>query len=252
VTWTVKNTSTGVSQPTGWIDTVYLTDTPSDPLNKNAITMTLGSVAHNSAVNPSATYDARLDVELSPSAVGLFIVVDTDAPQDGVDLVHNIVKEVDETNNLKAVSSIVTPVPADLVVTSVSIPPVNYSGEKMTFTYTVQNKGPNQVWPGTPYWTDFLWVSADPTFDRFRASFLGQTTHFADHPLQPGESYNVSFTATLPAGTGGHYYLYIDPDAHNDFRQPLYLPGSPGNHRLVAGQHGRQLVLAGPVQSLGL
>jgi len=23
VTWTVKNTSTGVSQPTGWIDTVY-------------------------------------------------------------------------------------------------------------------------------------------------------------------------------------------------------------------------------------
>jgi len=57
----------------------------------------------------------------------------------------------------------------------------------------------------------------------FELHFSGQTTHFADHPLQPGESYNVSFTATLPAGTGGHYYLYIDPDAHNDFPPNLYI-----------------------------
>ena len=60
-----------------------------------------------------------------------------------------------------------TPVPADLVITNVSIPQVNYSGEKMTFTYTVKNEGPNPVWAGTAYWTDFIWLSADPTFNRF-------------------------------------------------------------------------------------
>ena len=95
----------------------------------------------------------------------------------------------------------------------------------MTFSYTVTNNGPNAVWAGTGYWTDFLWLSADPTFDRMRASFLGQTTHVQDpnSPLQPGQSYNVSYTATLPAGTGGHYYLYIDLDAHNDLNPSLYI-----------------------------
>ena len=42
VSWTVQNPSTGVAQPTGWIDTVYLTNNPTNPLDKNATTLTLG------------------------------------------------------------------------------------------------------------------------------------------------------------------------------------------------------------------
>ena len=223
VNWTVENDGNGVAAPTGWIDTVYLTNDPTNPLDQNAITMTLGSVEHDAMLNPDATYGASLTVELSPSAVGQSIVVYTDAPQPSISTPYNVVKEVSETNNLKAVPSIVTPVPADLVVTNVSIPSVNYSGESMTFSYTVQNQGTNPVWAGTAYWTDFIWLSADPTFDRFRASFLGQTTHEQDGPLQPGASYTVSYTVTLPPGTGGQYYLYIDLDAHNDLPPGLYI-----------------------------
>ena len=73
--------------------------------------------------------------------MGQYIVVYTDAPQPNVDPTINVVKEVDETNNLKAVATNVTPVPADLVITNVSIPTVNYSGESMTFSYTVKNEG---------------------------------------------------------------------------------------------------------------
>ena len=138
--------------------------------------------------------------------------------------------------------------PADLVVTNVSIPPVNYSGEKMTFTYTVTNEGPNPVWPGTPYWTDFLWLSADPTFIRTRASFLGQTTHVQDPArCSRAQSYTVTYTVTLPPGTGGHYYLYIDLDAHNDLPPNLYTyqarlettdwwPASTGDNSYWLGQ----------------
>src|SRR5262249_19246874 len=117
----------------------------------------------------------------------------------------------------------VTPVPADLVVTNVSIPQVNYSGEQMTFSYTVKNEGQYQVWTGTNYWTDFIWLCAEPTFDRQQASFLGQTTHIQNQPLQPGQSYTISYTVTLPPGTGGQYYLYIDLDAHNDLPPYPYI-----------------------------
>src|SRR5262249_7758635 len=42
VSWTVQNQATGVAQPTGWIDTVYLTNNPTNPLDQNATTLTLG------------------------------------------------------------------------------------------------------------------------------------------------------------------------------------------------------------------
>ena len=182
VNWTVENDGDGVASPTGWIDTVYLTNDPTDPLAQDAITMTLGSVEHDTVLNPGDSYNASLTVELSPSAVGQYIVVYTDAPQPGLLTPVDEVVESNEDNNLGSTDTDVTPVPADLVVTNVSIPTTNYSGEPMTFSYTVTNEGPNQVWAGTQYWTDFIWVCADPTLVRTDASFLGQTTHYQDGP----------------------------------------------------------------------
>ncbi len=128
--WTVTNTGNGVAQPTGWIDTVYVTNDPTNPLDKNAITMTLGSVEQDTPLAAGASYNASLSVELSPSAVGQYFVVYTDAPQPSINTPYNIVKEINENNNITPSAATVTPVPADLVVTNVSIPTVNYSGEQ--------------------------------------------------------------------------------------------------------------------------
>src|SRR5262249_38323062 len=135
----------------------------------------------------------------------------------------NPVKEADETNNARAEDINVTPVPANLKVTHIDVPQVNYSGETVTFTYTVTNVGSFPVWDGTRSWRDFLWLSADPSFIRTRASYLGESLHVQQTPLMPGQSYNVSFTTKLPEGTDGQYYLYIDLDAHNDL-SPLFFP----------------------------
>ncbi len=61
VSWTVENEGNGPAQPTGWIDTVYLTNDPTNPLDQNAITMTLGSVAHNYGAQRGDELQRELD-----------------------------------------------------------------------------------------------------------------------------------------------------------------------------------------------
>ena len=154
--------------------------------------------------------------------MGQYFVVDTDAPQPGKGPGQYWVSESLRTpTTCWRPSTSVTPVPADLVVTNVSIPTVNYSGESMTFSYTVENEGSNPVWEGTQYWTDFIWVSPEPTFNRYDASFLGQTTHAQTTPSRPARA-NRQLHSDLPPGTSGQYYLYIDLDAHNDLPPALY------------------------------
>ena len=215
VDWSVINESTGVARPPGWIDRVYLSDRR-DPFEKGARNMVLGEVRHDQTLAPGASYTESLPpTVLSPSAAGRYIVVVVD---DG----PRIVNEVREQNNQMSTEALVTPVPADLRVTNITVLPENLSGETTTIRYTVTNEGEHAVWPGTEYWTDFLWLSADPTFIRDRASFLGQvtTSHSGvggnDGVLSPGESYEVTFETTLPKGTDGEYFVYVDLDAHND------------------------------------
>src|SRR5581483_8011870 len=129
-------------------------------------------------------------------------------------------------NNGRAAATAVTAVPANLKITNVSIPAVNYSGESMTFSYTVTNVGTFPVWTGTQSWTDFLWLTADATFIRDRASYLGPVVTPRQGALNPGDSYVVTTTVKLPQGTGAtgsQYYLWIDLDAHNDL-SPLFFP----------------------------
>ena len=177
-----------------------------------------------------------MSFSLSPSAAGSHIVVVTDT---GKGLRYDLdeyrdVNEVREENNWSSASRRVTPIPADLVVTGVVIEPAGGrtsldSGQQATVRYTVTNVGDHPVWEGTEYWTDFLWLSANPTFIRERASFLGQVlTPYAEIQaingglLQPGDSYQVTRQVTLPEGTGGDYWLYIDLDAHNDLPCFIY------------------------------
>ena len=184
----MQNTGTGVAQPTGWIDTVYLTNDPTNPLDKNAITMTLGSVEHDTVLNPSATYNASLNVELSPSAVGQYFVVYTDAPQPNDDPNFNIVQGDRRDQQPDGRSPpIVTP-GAGRPGRDQRLDP---AGELLgraddVHLHRDERRARTRCGRARNYWTDFIWLSADPTFDRDRASFLGQTTHVQDQPLQPG------------------------------------------------------------------
>jgi subtilase family serine protease len=244
ISWTVQNQGIADAVQGGWGDRVYLSDNP-NPKVQGAKTFYLGQVKHTLPLAKGDSYNASLTVTLSPSAHGLYwAVIANDSvsaaplpsipglftpPPPDPSTQFTPLKEVDtgnDTNNLRTQPTVVTPVPADLKITNVSIPAVNYSGESMTFSYTVTNVGSNPVWSGTQSWTDFLWLTADTTFIRDRASYLGAVSKARPGPLNPGDSYTITTTVTLPQGageTGSQYYLWIDLDAHNDL-SPLYFP----------------------------
>src|SRR5205085_12241841 len=118
-----------------------------------------------------ATYTTSLTVTLSPSAKGLYFVViandsvSTPPPFTIPGLIpppppteqFTPLKEVDTTNDSRAQATVVTPGPANLKITNIQIPSGNFSGEPMTFSYTVTNVGQFPVWTGTQSWRDFLW-----------------------------------------------------------------------------------------------
>jgi subtilase family serine protease len=211
VSWTVQNKGFGRTGAAGWVDRVYLTTEP-DPFQPGVRYTYLGEFPRAHALAPGESYTTTRSIPLSPSAAGGFIVVVTDA--------SNKISELDETNNRNRTYCSVSPLPSDLTVTEIVVPPQNFSGEKTTIRYTVTNVGTRPIWPGTEYWKDFVWLGTEDTFLRMRASYLGEVVHSNDGPLNPGDSYEVAFETTLPRGTQGDYFLHIHLDAHNDRTDP--------------------------------
>ena len=253
VTWRVENRGLSDAGPGGWIDRIYLSDS-ADPSADGTRSTVLAERRHDQSLAAGDAYTRSVTVTLSPSARGshLVVVTDDDSTRDaGIELPGFFagfadaspdirpVTELDEENNATVRSIDVTPVPANLRVVSFDVPTENFSGEPTTIRYTVENVGEHPVWPGTSFWRDFLWVSADPTFIRDRASFLGEvlTTHPgsthgvssspAGEPstvmLLPGETYTVETTVSLPEGAAGDLYLHVHLNANND-QSPLLFP----------------------------
>jgi large repetitive protein len=122
-----------------------------------------------------------------------------------------------EKNNDRAVAVEVNPLSADLVIKSITTQPTNFSGEKTIVEWTVENIG-GQVWAGTRYWTDEVWISPDPVFIRDRATLLGQYAYSALQPLGTGDQYTQRKEVILPRGIDGQYFIHVIANApHEDY-----------------------------------
>ena len=216
VTWTVKNVGLGVAESgSGWADRILLSDVPDATTSDSHVYILDWQVVHDQPLGPGASYTETRTYPLSPSAAGSFVIVITDASVSWALSPHFVVVETNEDNNQRAAASDVRPVPADLLVTQITAQPQNYSGERTSLQYTVTNVGQRPVWSGTKYWKDHIWISADQEFDEDRATYLGTVLHKHEQPMQPGDRYDVTFEADLPAGLDGEYFLYVHVDAHS-------------------------------------
>ncbi len=223
VEWTVKNQGSGAT-PDGsdglWSDTVFLSDKPTfDAQNPNQ--WSLGSVPRLKSLEAGESYTNSATFDLTPAAAGQYIIVKAGPFAGEIPFVDN--------NTLTAETD-VTNLPSDLQVIEIVTPEVNFSGEQAVIEWTVQNTGAT-VWDGTQYWIDEIYLSADPrlTLQDFRqlrradGSDLGVDPLVGEgivtfepalvslnEPLGTGETYTISQEVTLPRGTDGNYYIYIN------------------------------------------
>jgi hypothetical protein len=183
-----------------WSDAAWLTDEAGRKL------WHLGDYAQQRRLENGESYTVTVTVPLAPALTGGYLLIESDVGQR--------LAEADETNNARAAASQVTAAPADLRVSEV-VAQDAFSGEETWVTWTVVNDG-GAVWAGTKSWSDAIYFSADPEFIPSRATFLGAVEHAHGAGLAAGGSYTAQARVRLPAGTDGHYYLYVITDRANN------------------------------------
>ncbi|HEX4609016.1 MAG TPA: putative Ig domain-containing protein, partial [Urbifossiella sp.] len=214
VQWTVRNQGTSATEDADLFDAVYLSDSPTFNA-PGAKQWFLGTVGHDGAVSPGGSYTANATFALSPEISGKYVIVVTNV---GAPSFPPTWEGAYTNNNTGVATTHVTPLaPADLRVTAVATPGVNYSGEPTTVNWTVTNTGA-AAWAGTRYWTDAVYFSRYPTLDTARDTLVGQFAHSNAQPLAAGASYTNSAAYTLPPGIGGTaaspqtFYVYVITD----------------------------------------
>ncbi|NEQ69480.1 MAG: hypothetical protein F6K21_29110, partial [Symploca sp. SIO2D2] len=113
------------------------------------------------------------------------------------------------SNNYNSTESVITDIPADLIVSSVTVPDFSFSGEEIEVEWTVVNQGGFAVWEGTQRWTDYIYISPDPVFDASRATLVGSRVHVQTEPLGPSDSYTASALVNVPQGIEGNRYVHV-------------------------------------------
>ncbi|MCC7204900.1 MAG: Ig-like domain-containing protein, partial [Phycisphaeraceae bacterium] len=130
-------------------------------------------------------------------------------------------------NNQRAAASVITNLPADLVVSDVTIAASVDSGTTATISWKVTNVG-GDTWSGTTHWADYVFFSPDPTFLADRASLVARVVHAGG--LASGQSYTATAQVPIPAGIEGKRYVHVFSDIELDRYGKPITPGelSPG------------------------
>lgn len=200
INWTVTNSGSNRSVGSQWTDAIVLSldqiDDPSDRV--------IGYLQHDGALNGAESYNAGINAFVPAGLAGQYYVfIRADR--------NNQLAESNENNNasdLKPILLELTP-PSDLIVTNV-VQPVNASpGELAVFNWTVQNIGNNSA---TGLWTDTIYLSTDQLWDIDDILVARQAR---SGPIPPGQSYNGTTQATLPAVNLGNYFVIVRTDIRN-------------------------------------
>ena len=215
VGWTVTNQGTGPGTVATWTDSVIASpdDNPADGT-------TLAQFTHQGLLAAAAGYTEAQTFLLPPDFQGPYhLFVRTNATS-------TVFENGSTGNNTAEAPNLfdVTPTAyADLVVSSVTVPPAAASGQSIALTWTVANQGIGTTSTGT--WSDDVSLATDPD----GTGIFQDLGHF-DHigALAPGGSYTHTVDADLPDGLQGTFYVVVRTGGPYEF---IYT----GNDTGVAG-----------------
>ncbi|HQQ00531.1 MAG TPA: CARDB domain-containing protein [bacterium] len=206
VTWTVSNGGNGETFQAAWTDCVYLSR---DQIFDERGDTQIGYLRHEGILASQASYVRTSQFDLPRGISGRYYVfLGTDR--------HNDVFELSDSNNVgydPASVDVIIPPPADLIVSSITVPSQGTPGQDATLQWTVTNQGVN---PALGSWTDSVYLSGDTAWD-IEDALVGRVQHSG--PLSPSASYSASITTRLPGVVPGQYYVIVRADIRNNVRE---------------------------------
>src|SRR5487761_2564136 len=215
LTWVVQNEGIGTTDVSEWLDTVYLSQSPS---LANAVQ--LGQFDHLGFLTVGQSYIRTAQVQLPNGISGPYYFSVATAASNRPNFNSAIPSVVAQgttgapyefiyaNTNIgvsDAVNIALTPAP-DLVVTNVTIPSTAEEGTAVNVTWTVTNQG---VGEADGNWTDNIVLSPTGTTNS------GQTvgTFAFTGPLIAGQSYTRTGQIVLPLHMTGVFNVSIVPNA---------------------------------------
>ncbi|GBC93975.1 hypothetical protein HRbin15_02477 [bacterium HR15] len=210
VRWRVENRGSR-DIPAGeraWYDALYLsTDTALDSRDRFVT-----SRYFSGNLQPGEGYtvtDFAITIPRNLPAGEYYLLVVTDFG-------NRVYEFVNEANNVGVsatpIEVLATPPNAiDLIVEEIEVSPTGQAGENISVRWRVTNDG---VDPAPAPWTDAVYLSNSPNFDRNQATRLASFTYTNDLPA--GESYEHTEVVRLPdCLPAGQYYIFVVTDDGN-------------------------------------
>ena len=218
VHYKVTNRGAGISFPTSWTDTVWLTVDKDRP-DPNRGDIRIGTFGHTGALDVNQFYVNDVTVRIPEHTSGqYYLTVWSDAFNAVFEQAFDVNLNPDAPNDFEGSNFKATPLtvlftpPADLEVTRLVVPPTAHGGEQITIEWSVGNKG--TIATDIDRWADAIFISSDPDLhDNQGTQFMVfGVPHF--EALEPGRSYSETATFTLPPSAEGSYLIIetnIDP-----------------------------------------
>jgi CARDB len=204
VSWAVTNQGAGTTSVSTWVDSVYLTHTPT--LNR-AVDIHLADIPHNGVLAPGGSYVANQVLSLPYCAIGFYyVVVVTDSGQqvnEGGALANNTLSS---PNQLWIYPSMA----ARIEVSAVNPPASVQAGSPLAVSWTVQNLANSTA--NTP-WFDAVYLSPVPQFLPGSSYLLGVYPHVGG--LGSSGSYAAAQSPVVPRCLSGTYYVAVITDVSN-------------------------------------
>ena len=198
VSWTVSNVGAGPGRVSEWTDRVILSR---NTTLGDSDDLVLGNFVHSGAMPTGSTYDRREIIPLAARTSGRFnLFVQTDASDVVFELPGNQPNQASPSNVVD-----ITPTPyADLIVDSVTTSGTPKSGQPLSVSWTVSNRGIATT--DTSTWTDFIYVSSDAT-GATGLRLIGTSTHGG--ALGVNQSYTRNTEVELPRDLNGINYIFV-------------------------------------------
>lgn len=235
VTATIQNTGDALTLSEGWRDVLYISTSP----DFSSSALQLASVWHNgnNALAPDSTYQVTFSGTVPLTWYGeAYFFVTTDRDDNEYEHIGN-----DNNRSRSTVVNIILTPPADLVVSSVSVPTVASNQLPLQVNYTVTNEGLGS--PNVNYWVDRVYLSTSPTIPAIQLDSYGEyysdetesyisyssiietmdwcillESNYHHDGLSAGDSYAVSHSYSMPSfiTQADTFYIIVYTDVNND------------------------------------